>query len=581
MRENETSNKAKFTVFLSNSGRVVFGVTSSIILLVGWFIMWKTKTRFYLNSFLFDLGILVVLGCIFGVAKVIDVSEFDLMDYRERKERGLDPYNKPKNILTIILMWGWILSIIVVLIGAIISSEFVKSRSYYTKVEDMVTVISDSEETSAFPNLLGENNDTSNIPLIGIPEAIKKAETEMGRFSALGSQFELRTEDMTSQSINGQLCYVIPLQPKSWLKWSDDGNQGYFIIDRNNGNTTFVEDSLVTTTEAPFGDSTQRIINNYLNDIGVSGYVTDISPEVDDEGNFHYIGTVYSIQGIGGYKTVKGVVEVDAWAKTCNYYSMDEIPEYVDRVYPESFFNDYLTYYGSYKKGFWNSILGQKGVQEQTKGSDVIYIDGVCYYYTGWTPTGKGESSNGIMMMNSRTGEIAYYTTYGISEEKAQGIAEGLVQEKEYTASYPLLLQVGGKETYFMLMRDKKENLVGYAFVSYKDYTKAAVSTSLLEAQANYVKALASGSNSKALDETSIAKKSGTISNITSEVLEGTTIYYVKIEGSDTIYQLFSNLDINIVFATIGDSIEIEYYDSGSNLETATSCKVKPQAVTQ
>lgn len=382
MRENETSNKAKFTVFLSNSGRVVFGVTSSIILLVGWFIMWKTKTRFYLNSFLFDLGILVVLGCIFGVAKAIDVSEFDLMDYRERKERGLDPYNKPKNILTIILMWGWILSIIVVLIGAIISSEFVKSRSYYTKVEDMVTVISDSEETSAFPNLLGENNDTSNIPLIGIPEAIKKAETEMGRFSALGSQFELRTEDMTSQSINGQLCYVIPLQPKSWLKWSDDGNQGYFIIDRNNGNTTFVEDSLVTTTEAPFGDSTQRIINNYLNDIGVSGYVTDISPEVDDEGNFHYIGTVYSIQGIGGYKTVKGVVEVDAWAKTCNYYSMDEIPEYVDRVYPESFFNDYLTYYGSYKKGFWNSILGQKGVQEQTKGSDVIYIDGVCYYYS-------------------------------------------------------------------------------------------------------------------------------------------------------------------------------------------------------
>ena len=129
MRENETSNKAKFTVFLSNSGRVVFGVTSSIILLVGWFIMWKTKTRFYLNSFLFDLGILVVLGCIFGVAKAIDVSEFDLMDYRERKERGLDPYNKPKNILTIILMWGWILSIIVVLIGAIISSEFVDRKS--------------------------------------------------------------------------------------------------------------------------------------------------------------------------------------------------------------------------------------------------------------------------------------------------------------------------------------------------------------------------------------------------------------------------------------------------------------------
>ena len=574
MEEKQTKKTTKTTLFLTTAGRISFSIINTILILIWWFIMWKAKTRIYFHSFLFNLGFTILVGAIFAVAKSIDYIEYDEIDYHERVKRGIDGENKPINVLTKILKWVTIIFSVITLLGGIIYSPLMKSKSYYAKVEEMVTVVADTEETSAFPNLLGENNDTSNIPLIGVPEAIKKAETEMGRFPALGSQFELKTEDMTSQSIDGELCYVIPLQPKSWIKWSDDGNQGYFIIDRNNGNTTFVEDSLVTTTRAPFGDSTQRIINSYLNDIGVSGWVTDISPEVDDEGNFHYIGTVYTIHGIGGYKTVKGVVEVDAWAKTCNYYSIDEIPEYVDRVYPESFFNDYLSYYGNYKDGFWNSVLGQKGVQEQTEGSDVIYIDGVCYYYTGWTSAGKGESSNGIMMMNSRTGEITYYKTYGISEEKAQGIAEGLVQEKEYTASYPLLLQVGGKETYFMLMRDKNENLVGYAFVSYKDYSKAAVSTSLLEAQANYVKALASGNSANALDETNVAVTKGTVSAITSEVLEGTTIYYVKVEDSDTIYQLFSNLDINIVFTTVGDEIEIEYYDSGSNLETAISCKV-------
>lgn len=178
------------------------------------------------------------------------------------------------------------------------------------------------------------------------------------------------------------------------------------------------------------------------------------------------------------------------------------------------------------------------------------------------------------MMMNSRTGEISYYKTNGLSEERAREVAEGVVQEKEYVASYPLLLTVGNEESYFMLMRDKSDNLTGYAFVSYKDYTKSSVASSLIEAQAQYVKSLSKVNSTEVLDESNLTELNGVISDIASENIDGTTVYYVKIEGSDKIFQMFSELNLDIVFSDVGDKIKITYFDSNSRVETIISCEL-------
>ena len=474
-------------------------------------------------------------------------------------------------------MWGTgifgiptALILLCAIIFGIANNGMAKGQTFYFRTNEMITVIEDTEEVSAFPNLLGENNDTSNLPLIGIPEAMKKAETEMGRYPALGSQFELRMDDMTSQSINGELKYVIPLQPRSMFKWkAEAGSFGYFIIDRNSGEVEFVKETLRTTTAAPFGSATKRIVNKYLKSLGISGLVTDISPEVDDDGKFHYVATIYTLDGwFGSYPVVKGVVDVDAETLNCAYYSLDKIPEYVDRVYPEWMFEQYIEYYGKYKHGFWNSVFAQKDELMPTKGMDVIYIDGECWYYTGFTSVGKDESSNGIIMMNSRTGEMKYHITYGISEHEAMTVAEGLVKDKEYVASYPLLLQVGGVETYFMIMRDTNENLVGYAFVSYKDYTKAAVETNLLDAQSAYIASLRSSNNTEIMDESKIMTIQGVIESIASEVVDGNTVYYIKLDASETVFQMHSDLNIDVVFAKAGMNVQIKYYHSGHKVES-------------
>lgn len=527
-------------------------ITSVIVILLMICICYLCKTRFYINNMLIWLLITISIFSIGCVGYLIESSSYQL-DYEE-------------TIITKLSLWiGGVGLAIVLLIGLFTSTMF-SSKSRYQFANNLVTVIESTEDSSGFPNLLGDNNDTSNLPLIGIPEAIKKAETEMGKIPALGSQFELIESGVTTQNIKGEISYVIPLEPKSFYRWDNNGNRGYFTVDRNNGNTQFVETSLFTTEKAPFSNNAKRIANNCLNMYGVSGLVTDISPEVDDEGNFHYVATVYEKTALAGLKTVKGIVEIDAVSTKSVYYSIDEIPEYVDRVYPESFFEDYISYYGRYKKGFWNFIFGQKEVLEQTSDMDVIYIDGVCYYYTGITTAGKGESSNGIMMMDSRTGKMTLYRTYGISESKAQGVAEGKVQEKAYKASYPLPLNVAGEETFFSLMRDSNNNICGYAFVNYKDYTKSAVGENLITTQASYIKSCKTSTNANTLDNNSLTTKSGTISEITSEVISGTSIYYVRLNGSDQIYSLYSELNPKILFAKNSDKISVSFIEAESDI---------------
>jgi len=509
-------------------------------------IIWLLKQPLRLSSFLSWVEILTMAWTIAFISSINTA-----VNYNKRKNTIIKTLYSLVEIVTVIVIVAWI--------G---STDAFHARERNRFVAQQVKVITDSEETSAFPNLLGENNDTSNLPLIGLPEAIRRIETEMGKRAALGSQFGILKSEITSQNINGSLMYVVPLEPKSWLQWDDNGNRGYFIIDRNNGNIEFIETSLATTIKAPFGNNAKRILYSYMLNNGINGRVTDISPEIDDSGNFFYVATVYETDGIDGMSRVTGVIQLNPFTTECEFFGLDNIPEYIDRVFPQWLFEDYLEYYGKYEKGWLNSWIKQKGVQVATDGSDIVYIDGTCYYYTGFTPSGKGESSNGIMMMNCRTGEIEYHVTYGISENRAITVAQGKVQEKEYSASYPLLLMISGEETYFMLMRDKNNNLVGYAFVNYKDYTKSAVNESLLTAQADYIKACNEINTADLLnnmDSEGLSSDSGTILQLATEVVDNNTMYYIRIKESGPIYTFRSTLEPEIVFAKEGDTITISY----------------------
>ena len=62
--------------------------------------------------------------------------------------------------------------------------------------------------------------------------------------------------------------------------------------------------------------------------------------------------------------------------------------------------------------------------------------------YTGITSVVSDESNIGFILSNQRTKETRFYTVAGAEEFSAMDSARGQVQQMNYTATFPLLLNI-------------------------------------------------------------------------------------------------------------------------------------------
>jgi len=69
-----------------------------------------------------------------------------------------------------------------------------------------------------------------------------------------------------------------------------------------------------------------------------------------------------------GYKT-ESVVVVDPVTGKVEEYSINDVPEWIDRVVPERIATDYISWYGAYPHGWWNCCgllyVGNKDVMNR------------------------------------------------------------------------------------------------------------------------------------------------------------------------------------------------------------------------
>mgnify|MGYP002513223860 CR=1 FL=1 len=140
-----------------------------------------------------------------------------------------------------------------------------------------------------------------------------------------------------------------------------------------------------------------------------------------------------------------------------------------------------------YRNGFWNSVFGQKGVLQTTEGYNYLAINDDVWLYTGMTSVVSDESNVGFVLVNLRTKESKYYEVPGAKEYSAMNSAEGAVQEKGYTATFPLLLNVSERPTYFMSLKDDAGLVKMYAFVDVQAYQVLGTGASIDVARENYI----------------------------------------------------------------------------------------------
>ncbi|MDO4290420.1 MAG: Tat pathway signal sequence [Eggerthellaceae bacterium] len=414
----------------------------------------------------------------------------------------------------------------------------------------------------------------SEIPVIDRDSAILLGNREMGSIPDYVSQFEVST--LYSQiNYQGEPVRVSPLGYADLFKWFTNREAGipaYALV-----NMTTQDAEIVRLGDSPIHYSqSEPLVRNIDRHVQLSYpfYMFDEkSFEIDEDGHPWWICPVKEFTiGLFGGTTISRVVMVDATTGECQDLAVEDVPEWVDRVYPAELLIQQYNWYGTYLNGWLNSFLGQEGVVKTTPGTDgalgynYIAKDDDVWVYTGVTSATADNSIIGFVMVNQRTQESHFYSVSGATEESAMESAEGQVQNLRYTATFPILINVADQPTYFMALKDGAGLVKKFAMVDIQRYQNVAVGDTVADTQKTYEALLATnGVNaSDGTTLTDVLTASGTIRSMAQAVIESNSHFYVTLEGDSAIYDFALPSLLDIVSYRVGDAITFTYLEGDS-----------------
>ena len=161
--------------------------------------------------------------------------------------------------------------------------------------------------------------------------------------------------------------------------------------------------------------------------------------------------------------------------------------------------------------------------------------------------------------MNSRTMETKFYTVEGATEFSAMESAEGQVQNLQYVATFPLLLNINGEPTYFIALKDDAGLVKKYAMVNVQKYQVVGIGDTVSECEEEYQELLVKEGIQIFEDTREVEEITGAITKIAQGVVEGNSHYYIMIENSKDIFDVSVVDYLDIIRYEIGDVITMEY----------------------
>ena len=462
----------------------------------------------------------------------------------------------------------FLLTLLIFAIGNLLSSPIINADKYQKLME-----VKESDFTEDI-----QQTNYNTIPLLDKDSAELLGNRKMGSMVDMVSQFEVGS-DYTQINYNDTPVRVTPLVYANEIKWLTNQKSGipaYIRIDMATQNTECVK--LEKTIKYSKSEYFNRNIYRHLR-FHYPTYIFDdqIFFEIDDEGIPYWVCPVKKFNiGLFGGQTVGNVVLCNAVTGECTDYPVEKVPNWIDKVYSAELLTELYNYYGIYKHGFFNSILGQKDCLKATNGYNYIALDDDVWVYTGVTSVSGDQSNVGFVLMNRRTMETKYYKIEGAIEDSAMSSAEGQVQNLGYRATFPLLLNISDQPTYFMALKDGAGLVKKYAMVNVQKYQWVAIGDTVKECEKAYVSLLATNGISEVKENSDIFETiTGKISAIAPVVIEGNTHYYIALENSDRLFDVNMSDEnlIAIIRYQVGDMIELTYSPEENELQTVTQIK--------
>ena len=501
------------------------------------------NTGFY--SFVFVLLLVYIL--VFMIVLGVDTGkqEIHLRDY----------LSFAKSQCKIVVIAIAVLAVLFV-VGQILSAPIFRASSYH----ELLQVDTGDFATEIEPVSYNE------IPMLDEASASVLGDRKLGELSDMVSQFDV-SQDYAQINYKGRPVRVAALEYGDFFKWflnTKEGLPAYITVDMVTQEADVVRLSDLGLEGMRYSPSEyfNRDLNRFLRFHYPTYMFSAPHLEINDEGEPYWICPRETRTiGLFGGSDIIGAVMLNACTGEHVYYDVADIPSWVDRVYTASLIVQQYDYYGTYVNGFINSLIGQKDVTVTTENFNYLAMDDDVYMYTGITSASSDQSNIGFLLSNQRTKETTYYPAPGAIESSAQRSAEGVVQDLGYTATFPLLLNIGGQPTYFMSLKDSSQLVKMYAMVNVSQYQIVAQGTTVAACESDYLTQLQTrgievnteGAHS-ALEQTAVE---GVVAEIRTAVLNGDSWYYVRLDGSDTFYAMAAATDRNVVILNVGDQVTI------------------------
>lgn len=437
--------------------------------------------------------------------------------------------------------------VVIAAVGNVVSMPLLRAAAY----RDLLTV-----QTGDFASDVAQIS-FNEIPTLDRTSAEFLGDRQMGTLSDMVSQFEY-SGDSTQINYQGRPVRVAPIAYADLFKWLTNRGQGlpaYVVVDMVTQEATITR--LPQGMKYSFSEPLNRNIVRHLRFHYPTMMFSTPEFEIDESGHPWWIAPrVIKTIGLFGGTDIQGAVLVDAVTGQSQYYK--EVPTWVDTLYVPELIMQQYDYHGTLVHGFINSLLGQRDVTITTDGYNYIAMNDDVYAYTGVTSANADQSNLGFLLCNMRTKETHFYEAPGATEAAARASAEGVVQDLGYVSTFPLLLNIAGEPTYFIPLLDNTNLVKSYAMVNVAQYQLVATGATVSACEQTYIQML-SDKGVTTPEELPKTQASGTIAEIRSAVLSGSTYYFLRLEGETVFYALSAAQDRQAVTLNVGDRITLDH----------------------
>lgn len=369
-------------------------------------------------------------------------------------------------------------------------------------------------------------------------------------------------------TFNNEQVYVAPLEHRGYFKWKKNRHTpGYILVSATKQNVAhFVTHvngkplELRYLSSACFGDYWKR----YLRHNGYSNVrFADYNIELNDEGIPFMVIPVKENEKSYTCPEITKVITLNVQTGDIEEYSLQNLPSWIDRVYPSGMIETRIDWWGEYVHGWWNALTSETDVREHTPGIEQIYTDGHCYWYTGIKSSGNDGGTSGFMLVNTRTGESNLYTMSGVNEKSCKEKFSGLkIDNVQIHPSNVLMYNIGDVPTYFATCKLESGEFLGYAFGSVQDRNVYGKDADLQEAYEKYLRAVRSSKRTLQFGGGVTKEKKSFV--VAKKTLENDNYYFIFEGEPNKEFKCPDDLSQEAKWTDINDTVWVTFEESGS-----------------